>query len=362
MAKPFTETWRLYGATMIQAGPNEKVYPIVKISAVVNALQAEGIAPAKALESVALSESDLSSPAARVSLDQVIQCYNNAIRLSADPYFAYHAGLRFHVSTYGMYGFAILSSTNFRQTMHFAEKYHHLATPHAEISFKEEADRGVWTIVPVPHPDVDAPLYRFLVELQFGIHASLHRDVMGSSFGPRELHVTYGPTGAARTYREVFGCPVLFGQAENKFIFDATWLDGTPKLGNEITYSLLLDLCDQLTEEFKLRVGLVGKVREILLVNLARPTSFNAVARHLKMTARTLRRKLREENTSYRELVDQMRMHAAIKYLRETDLTVEDIASSLGFSEAANFRQAFRRWTGGTPNAFRGLPGTARGD
>jgi len=246
--------------------------------------------------------------------------------------------------------------------MRFAEKYHQLATPHAEISFREEADRGVWTIVPAPHPDVDAPLYRFLVELQFGIHTSLHRDVMGSSFLPRELHVTYSPTGNALTYPEVFGCPVYFGQVENKFIFDATWLDGASQLGNEISYSLVLDLCDQLMEEFQLRVGLVGKVREILLVNIARPTSFNFVARHLKMTSRTLRRKLREKNTSYRELVDELRMQMAIKYLRNTDLTVEDIAFSLGFSDAANFRHAFRSWTRCTPNEFRVVPGTARDD
>jgi len=107
--------------------------------------------------------------------------------------------------------------------------------------------------------------------MQFGIHTSLHRDVMGSSFRPRELHVTYGPTSNALTYPEVFGCPVYFGQAENKFIFDAQWLDGAPQLGNEISYSLALDLCDQLMEELQLRLGLVGKVREILLVNLARP-------------------------------------------------------------------------------------------
>lgn len=340
---------------MIQAGPDEKVYPVFKLAAMEKALQAEGVAQAQALERVGLSESDLVSHATRVSLNQVIQCYRNALRISADPRFAYRAGLRFHVSTYGMYGFAILSSTNFRQTMRFAESYHQLATPTAHISFKENGDRGEWTIVPTPHPDVDAALYRFIVELQFGVHTSLHRDVMGPSFEARELHVAYGPTDDARNYAEAFGCQVVFGQAENKFVFDAKWLDGAPMLGNEVSYSLALDLCDQLVEEFQLRVGLVGKVREILLVNLARPTSFNAVARHLETSTRTLRRKLREENTSFRELVDELRMQMAIKYLRDTDLTVEEIAFSLGFSEAASFRQAFRRWTKGAPIEFRRL-------
>ena len=68
----------------------------------------------------------MSSPTTRISLNQVIEGYRNAAKLSPDPHFSYHTGLRFHLSAYGMYGFAILSSMNYRQTMQFAEKYHQL--------------------------------------------------------------------------------------------------------------------------------------------------------------------------------------------------------------------------------------------
>jgi AraC-like DNA-binding protein len=55
--------------------------------------------------------------------------------------------------------------------------------------------------------------------------------------------------------------------------------------------------------------------------------------------------------------VDELRRDVAIRYLRETDLTVEEIAESLGFSDAANFRQAFRRWTKAAPCEFKRLQG-----
>jgi AraC-like DNA-binding protein len=80
-----------------------------------------------------------------------------------------------------------------------------------------------------------------------------------------------------------------------------------------------------------------------------RPKRFQDVAQ------RTLRRKLREENSSFRQVVDELRRDIAIRYLRDTDLTVEDIAESLGFSDAANFRQAFRRWTKAAPYEFKHL-------
>jgi AraC-like DNA-binding protein len=338
---------------VVGAGPDDKVYPVLKLARVIDALAAEGISMEDALAGVGISRSATSSPATRVSLNQVIEGYRNANKLTHDPHFAYNAGLRFHVTDYGMYGFAILSSTNNRRTMQFAMQYHQLATPLAELDFKEASGCGIWTITPMPYPRIDASLYRFLLEMQFGITVSLHRDFMGASFAAQELHVTYGAQDDAPKYSEMFGCPVLFNQSENQLRFDAAWLDRTPNLGNEITYLTVVELCDRLMEDLQLRIGLPGKVRQLLLTNLMRPVSFSDVASNLNMSARTLRRKLREENTSFRKLIDELRMEMAIKYLGETELTVKHISGSLGFSDVANFRQAFRRWTKAAPHKFR---------
>ena len=342
---------------MVEAGPNDKIYPVGKLAAIVDALAAEVTLPADALGHIQLSEEAISSPNTRVSLNQLIECCRLAMKLSRDPFFAYRAGLKFHVSTYGLYGFSILSSTNFRQTMQFAVRYHQLAVPLANISFREQDGHGIWTINPVPHPAVDAPLYRFLVEMQFGMHISLHRDVMGPAFTPQELHVTYAAFFDMQQYHDAFACNVLFGRADNELVFDAAWLDAIPQLGNKITYSVILKMCGEMLDEFQLRKGLSGKVREALLVNLTKPTSLDAIARFLKMSPRTLRRKLQGENTSFRKLLDELRMHVAIKYLRDTDFTVDEIGYALGFGDAANFRHAFHRWTKLSPHQFRTIAG-----
>src|ERR1700704_3010700 len=100
-----TRHCRVAGASMTKLGPNEKLYPVVKIAMVVDALKDEGVSPTDALAGIRVSETQLGSPAVRISANEVIQSYCNAIRLSRNPPFAYQAGLRFHVSTYGMYGF-----------------------------------------------------------------------------------------------------------------------------------------------------------------------------------------------------------------------------------------------------------------
>src|SRR5260370_39792841 len=97
------------GASMTKLGPNEKIYPVVKIAMVAESLKNEGVSPKDALAGIHVFETQLGSPAIRVSENQVIESYRNAIRLSRNPHFAFRTGLRFHVSSYGMYGFRVLS-------------------------------------------------------------------------------------------------------------------------------------------------------------------------------------------------------------------------------------------------------------
>jgi AraC-like DNA-binding protein len=343
---------------VIVPGPDDRIYPVAKLADIVAALATQSVFAKDALSGVGLSEAELRSAATRVSLHQVLEGYRNAARLSHDPGFAYRAGLRLHVTAYGLYGFAILCSVEFRQSVQFALQYYQLATPVADVAFEEENRLGIFKVTPAPHPRIDARLYRFIVELSFGNIVTLIRDGMGAAFSPRELHVTYGANADVATYADIFGCPVLFHQPENRLLFDAAWLDAKPKFGNEISYEAVVELCNGLLEEIDLRIGLAGKVRRILMANLMRPMRFEEVASRLGMGARTLRRDLRSANTSFRKLVDELRRSIAIKLLRDTELTVEDVASLMGFSEAAAFRHAFRRWTNMMPHEFREVSGS----
>jgi AraC-like DNA-binding protein len=338
---------------MESAAFGERLYFPAKMAAVVDALIEEGVAPAETLRGTHMSADELHQVAARVSLNQLIECYRNAVALSRNPHLPYAIGSSVHLSAYGMYGYAMLCSTDFRRTMEFAVRYHQLATPLAKISFEERDQTAIWAIDPLLHPRIDSRLYRFVTELQIGTHISLHRDIMGPAFVPREITLTYPPATDFRITQELAGCPVRFEQSMNRTVFDATWLDAAPRLGNRTTYPAAVALCDDLLAEFTLRAGMAGEVRSILLRDIANRPTFAATAKLLKTTTRTLRRQLRLQNTSFRELSDELLVYVAMKYLRDTAMTNEDIAFALGFSDEANFRHAFRRWTKKTPREFR---------
>ncbi|HZZ24423.1 MAG TPA: AraC family transcriptional regulator, partial [Roseiarcus sp.] len=115
----------------------------------------------------------------------------------------------------------------------------------------------------------------------------------------------------------------------------------------------VLALCEDLHDQLQHQVGVAGKVRSFLLAKLGRHMSLEDVAAHFDTPERTLRRKLHDEGTSFRKILDQLRAEVAIKYLRDTQMTIDDIAFALGFSETANFRHAFHRWKRASPREFR---------
>lgn len=332
---------------------SDKVYPPAKLALLVEALVSEGVSLHEALHHVGVPHDKLHSAEFLVSVEQLLTACRNAIRLSRDSQLPFRAGSSIHVSAYGMYGYAILCGTDFRRIFEFAVKYHVLAAPLGTISFTERDGMGVWTFEPVLHHAVDERLYRFIVEFQISVHISLQRDVMGSSFAPSEIALTYPRAKDFWLAEDAVGCPVRYEQPANQMIFDSKWLDDQPKLGNRTTYTAVEKLCDELLSDLALRAGVAGKIRMILLRDMANRPTFAAIAKLLGVTTRTLRRQLHQQGMSYRQLVDDLRTQVAVKYLRETVMTNEDVALALGFSDASNFRHAFRRSTGKTPSEFR---------
>jgi AraC-like DNA-binding protein len=107
--------------------------------------------------------------------------------------------------------------------------------------------------------------------------------------------------------------------------------------------------CHTLLERRRQRTGVALRVREELTSIDGAPHMIARVARRLAMSERTLRRRLAEENTTFRDLSDEVHRMLAEELLATGALSVEDVALRLGYAEATSFIAAFKRWTGTTP-------------
>jgi AraC-like DNA-binding protein len=334
-------------------GLSERIYESTKLAALFDVLVDQGCPAGKILGNVNLTVDEVHSPKSRISLAELMTACKNAIRLSSDPHLPYRIGTSIHISAYGMYGFAILCCPDFRKAMAFAELYHALAAPLATIEFTEEEGVASWVIEPNPRAATDPQVYRFITEMQIGIHISLMRDIMGAAFTPDQINLAYPKTQDFGLAADQIGCRLNFASSTNQIMFRSAWLDQAANLGNKTTYPAVVALCDDLLNELKSRIGIAGEIRSLLLRSITNPPTLAAIAKLLEVNDRSLRRQLREQGISFRGLLDELRMQIALKYLRTTRLANEDIALALGFSDATNFRRAFRRWTNKSPSEIR---------
>ena len=114
------------------------------------------------------------------------------------------------------------------------------------------------------------------------------------------------------------------------------------------------ELCQRIVDDLVHTSGTASLVRRTLVERMPwRFPTIDAMAKAPSMHPRALRRRLESEGATYKDVLADVRCRLAIEYLRKTRMTTEEIASRLGYSDAANFRHAFTRWTGKTPHEYR---------
>lgn len=326
-----------------------------KIAALVATLRDEGILASQVLASTGIAPAQLADPGFRVSARHLLTVLARCAQLSRDPAFALRAGLRLRVDHFGLYGYALLSCPTPREAIHFALRYRALATPLLGLAVRESSTGLCWSFSDLHGLGHESELFRLACELQFATQLSLHRDVMGTGICPNGVRAAYPAPRHAARYEELLGCPVHFDAPLSEISFDPKWLAQPIALGHPIPATLIRETCDRLLADLQPPSGTASQVSAMLLAQPGRFPDIEWLSQRLGMSSRTLRRKLLSEGTSYQQLLDGVRHRLATDYLSTTNLNTEDVAASLGFSDAANFRQAFRRWTGRRPSDFRPL-------
>jgi len=340
-------------AETVPSSFSAQVFSTRILAAVVYELQQKGIPPEATLEGTHIAPAQLDDHTTRTSYRQLDRVLRNTLLLTRDPAIALRAGRRMRITSYGMYGYAVLSSETFDDVRRIVTRYKHVVGPLVDTSIQKDGETVVCRLEPMYWHDVSQDIYRFAVE--FGLAASLaiRKDLCGPDFGFSEVSLAYPAPGHRAVYEDMFGCPVRFGGQVNAAYYDQAWVDGPMPLADARSNSMAREMCDQLLREVNQAGGIAAEVQKVLVGRLGHFPNMDSIAELVGMHPRALRRKLQSEGTSFRHLLSDVRMRLAVEYLQKTMLTNEEIAHRLGYRDPANFRHAFKRWKGRSPSAFR---------
>lgn len=332
---------------------NQKIFVPYKIATLIDTVAAAGIPAAAVLARTDLTPEEVRDPNTLTSIRQYLTACENIIDAGADLSVAFAVGSRLHLSAYGMYGYALICSPTMREFFDFAVRYHVLATPTLRLGWRLEGDLVIWEFHEVYGEVMSSRLRTFLIHQQILQTFTHVRDVAGLDNVPIRANFGVADTGSKPDCERILGCTCTFDQPAHELHYPAGLLERAPQLGNRLTRVMLEETCDRLLGNFKKMSGVAGEVYQLLLLAPNHFPSMQSIAVKFGMTERTLRRRLDDEGHTYAKIVDNVRQTLAVEYLRTTQMSADDIAWKVGFSDSTNLRRAVRRWTGKTLREIR---------
>jgi AraC-like DNA-binding protein len=310
-----------------------------------------GLSPATALLGSGLLAADLRDPDLEVEAGQELAVARNIVReLDDPPGLGTETGKRINLGMLGLLGFAMISSRTARDAIEISDRlgYGKLSPLFLRpwVDPRPDAVHVVYDEAEVP-----SEVRGYLVERDLALCVSLLPLMFGTR--PAGVLVTIALAGARGEAfaRVMTGWMVSTGAKRNSVVIGNELLEQPLPNADEHTIHACERYIQELVSRRNRRAGVAARVRAAMLRQRRVVPSLAEIAAERHVDSRTLRRQLAAEGTSFRALADEVRETLAVELL-EAGLTLEQVADRLGYSDAATFSRAFRRWTGHPPGAI----------
>jgi len=327
----------------------DRVVPVHHPRVLVETAVSQGADRESLLENVGITWDTLAIPEARISYVQFGVLTGNALKLTNNPALGLDFGRNLHLSHMGVLGLALMSSETIGAALEVGLRYYRFLAPAWDLRLETIDRRGLLTArEAIPYN----PFRVFATEALVGAIAGQGSFLLGRKLPVVELRLNYAKPDHYERYAEL-DMPIAFDHELTQAEFDAAVLAEPIAGADPATARLAERYCADEASANAWMDGLVTQVRRLLGSRLGSYPDLEEVARMLQTSTRSLRRGLHSMGTSYQGLLDEARRARAEAWVRSTEMTSQQIAGQLGFSDVRSFRRAFKRWTGVTPNAYR---------
>ena len=319
---------------------------------ILNVLEGQGIEPKSFIENTLGKEIDLSlrnDPNARIKYRDLEKVWRATFEQSSDECLGLKLADYWHPSHLGALGYAWLSSTTLQEAFSRLERYVHMITSRISIRSQTSDDR---VSVVIERRDIQPNLY-FLMDGMMAVIIKMCRLNAGESMSPQAIRFVHPEPGCIRQFEQYFGCPLKFNAADNRVDFAPAVLEkrltGANPIIAEASDRIIIDYLSHIDD-----ANVVDRVKAEIINQLPSGNMTDgSVASALHKSTRTMQRELGELDTTFSAILNEARHDLALKYIRDSRLTLTEIAFMLGFSESSSFSRAFKRWTGSTPSQKR---------
>ena len=277
------------------------------------------------------------------------EIYCRCVERTRCEHFGLLVGRRAGMSALGAVGFLMQSAPNVRAALEALFRHLHVHDSGAVVSLDTGGSYASIGYTILQH---DVPCREQILATAIAIGLNIMRGLCGADWRPQEAHFAFRRPKDVAPYREHFGARIRFDAEASSLVFPSRWLDRPLPGTDPLLHRMMADRVSEL--ERLAGDDLITQLRRILRSLVMAPDcSLEAAARLAGMHGRTLNRRLAGRGTSFLELREEARRELACQLLESTGKPANQIAMTLGYTDASSFTRAFKRWTGIGPQEWR---------
>jgi len=325
-----------------------------------------GLAVDNLYKEVQIDTDWFNEPDRKISVQQYVALSKKGLALSQFPDLGLRFGTSLSLQSHNYLGFALQSSRNGEEAIRLASQYIGIRFPSINLIFKEEDEFAVLLLEDkLCEPDLHsynlevfvATIYKGTLSLQLMDRVEKKDTLLEESTLKTaiiEIQFEFPEPNYVQAYYDSFpGIKLTFNQNTTQVILNKKTLKRPYSFGNPISLKLAEDQCHAELTALSSNESITAKIHRILFSDVSRFPTLDAIAKHLHMSPRALSRRLKDEDTTYQAILDNVRKQLSIKYLETTDLDIAEIAYRLNFEHPTNFTRAFKKWTNKSPSDYR---------
>lgn len=322
------------------------------VIAIARALESYNIAPKPIFDQAEIDLDEAWDPNARFEVLKTTRLFNLATKESGDACFGLTVGRMMRPPSWHALGYSLWASRDLKEALERIVRFMPVLTTSAFAKVDEsEGKLRLWGSA---YPAYEPVLSNAQYEAFLATVILTFRHLYPGTFRPLKIGLTRSkPLDDMSNFERTFKCPITFGQENIWFEIDSsTALERLPTANAELA-QINDNLCAKYIARFD-KSDLHGQAYSLLLDVLAEgePTMDDIAAR-LTVSTRTLQRKLKEQGTSFKSLLDDVRKELSIQYMEQSHMPLGEISYRLGFSHVGNFSRAFKRWHNSSPAEWR---------
>lgn len=300
------------------------------------------------LAGTSLSPALLRDGDAFISLPEQKKIIANALDMATAPGLGLRLGSKLHLIAHGPLGIAASSAPNVGAGLDVMMRFQTTRAQFVTLVLQRQPQLHVRLI---PHLDMD-PVGIFLMEAMAASFRCSTDFLLGQSGMLQEYAFAFPAPRHAELYADFLQGECRFDQPQTAIRLPAGILDKRSLFADAELHRQALQQCQRIEQELKQQQCLADQIRKRIRQQQFR-CSLEDMAEQFNMCPRTLIRRLKKEDTAFRDILEQELQAAAREYLRDSTLPVDTIAQLLGYQQTVNFRRACQRWFAQSPSQFR---------